>query len=73
MRRSNQRINRLKSCKECVRFFTLLSNGIGPAGRAKIIRRRQPAKALEILMSHPESEWGGDDKAWEEFLKMCHS
>lgn len=37
-----------------------LMRAIGPAGRAEIISRSDPAGALDLLMRTPEDEWAGD-------------
>ena len=51
------------------RFLFALMDAIGPAGRAELTKRQDPAQAFQILMKNDEREWDGDPKAFDEFFK----
>lgn len=63
IRRANARYSRTRSSREAEAFWNATMRAIGVEGRAQIVASWDPARALEILMEHDESEWAGDPAA----------
>ncbi|MDE2095798.1 MAG: hypothetical protein KGL39_00965 [Patescibacteria group bacterium] len=64
-----RRIQRTQDSKDLTAFWVALIEGLGPLGRAQITARHDPARALTILMSYPESKWEGNPRALDPWLK----
>ena len=58
------RANRIVTRNDNDDWWCDLLAWLGPQGRAEIIAKSMPDRALKLLMDTPEDEWEGDPSRW---------